>query len=141
MENYSAISSSGFFRNLKFEFEFKDELESEKKAHRGRGLALDPSIPRSSNSLAYRVPSVCPFIRTGSPAPSPPSKCVLPPPSGTKGGGQHSLGGEGQEEPIRTTGHYKKSLSIFPSLGGMSLTKFSLAGKNLTVPGKGEFGQ
>ncbi len=46
-----------FLQNLKLEFEFEDELESEKKARRGRGLALDPrldpSIPRSSNSLGW----------------------------------------------------------------------------------------
>jgi len=29
----------------------------------------------------------------------------------------------------------------FPSLGGMPLTKFSLAGKNSTIHGQGEFGQ
>jgi hypothetical protein len=37
--------------------------------------------------------------------------------------------------------HCKKGLSIFPSPGGMSLTKLSLAGKNLIIPGQGEFGQ
>jgi hypothetical protein len=35
----------------------------------------------------------------------------------------------------------KKSLSIFPSPAGMSLTKLSLAGKILIIPGQGEFGQ
>jgi hypothetical protein len=43
-----------FLRNLKFELKFEDELESEKKARRGRGLALDPrldpSILQSFNS-------------------------------------------------------------------------------------------
>jgi hypothetical protein len=29
--------------------------------------------------------------------------------------------------------HCKKRLSVFPSLAGMSLTKLSLAGKNLTA--------
>jgi hypothetical protein len=36
--------------------------------------------------------------------------------------------------------HCKKFLTIFPSLAGMSLTKLSLAGKNLIIPGQGEFG-
>jgi hypothetical protein len=35
----------------------------------------------------------------------------------------------------------KKSLSNFPSPAGMSLTKLSLARKNLIIPGQGEFGQ
>jgi hypothetical protein len=37
--------------------------------------------------------------------------------------------------------HCKKSLSIFPSPAGMSLTKLSLAGKNSIILGQGEFGQ
>jgi hypothetical protein len=37
--------------------------------------------------------------------------------------------------------HCKKMLPIFPSPGGMSLTKLSLAGKILIIPGQGEFGQ
>jgi hypothetical protein len=36
--------------------------------------------------------------------------------------------------------HCKKRLSIFPSTAGMSLTKLSLAGKYLTIPGQREFG-
>jgi len=35
--------------------------------------------------------------------------------------------------------HCKKWLSIFPSPAGMSLTKISLAGKNLNIPGQREF--
>jgi hypothetical protein len=31
--------------------------------------------------------------------------------------------------------HCKKILTIFPSPAGMSLTKLSLAGKNLIIPG------
>jgi len=34
--------------------------------------------------------------------------------------------------------HCKKSLSIFPSPAGMSLTKLSLTGKKLIIPGQGE---
>ncbi len=34
--------------------------------------------------------------------------------------------------------HCKKSLAIFPSPAGMSLTKLSLAGNNLIIPGHGE---
>jgi hypothetical protein len=37
--------------------------------------------------------------------------------------------------------HCKKSLTIFPSRAGISLTKLSLAGKNLIIPRLGEFGQ
>jgi hypothetical protein len=37
--------------------------------------------------------------------------------------------------------HCKKRLAIFPSPAGMSLTKLSLAGNNLIIPGQGEFGQ
>ncbi len=33
-----------------------------------------------------------------------------------------------------------KKLTIFPSPACMSLTKLSLAGKNLIIPGQGEFG-
>ncbi len=50
----------------------------------------------------------------------------------------------GPIHPYRTllkAGHCKKSLSIFPSPTRMSLTKLSLAGKNLIIPGQGEFGQ
>ncbi len=36
--------------------------------------------------------------------------------------------------------HCKKRLLFFPSPAGMSLTKLSLAGTNLTIPGRGEFG-
>jgi hypothetical protein len=36
--------------------------------------------------------------------------------------------------------HCKKRLAIFPSPVGMSLTKFSLAGKTLIIPGQEEFG-
>ncbi len=34
--------------------------------------------------------------------------------------------------------HCKKRLSIFPSPAGMSLTKLSVAGNNLIIPGHGE---
>ncbi len=37
--------------------------------------------------------------------------------------------------------HCKKILPIFPSQGGMALTKLFLAGNNLIIPGHGEFGQ
>jgi hypothetical protein len=37
--------------------------------------------------------------------------------------------------------HCKKRLAVFPSPAGMSLTKLSLAGNNLIIPGHGEFGQ
>jgi hypothetical protein len=37
--------------------------------------------------------------------------------------------------------HCKKRLAVFPSPDGMSLTKLSLAGNNLIIPGHGEFGQ
>ncbi len=37
--------------------------------------------------------------------------------------------------------HCKKKLSIFPSPGGVSLTKLLLAGNNQIFPGQGEFGQ
>jgi hypothetical protein len=37
--------------------------------------------------------------------------------------------------------HFKKRLSIFPFPVGMSLTKLSQAGKNLNIPGQGEFGK
>jgi hypothetical protein len=36
--------------------------------------------------------------------------------------------------------HCKKRLAIFPSPAGMSLTKISLAGNNLIIPGQKEFG-
>jgi hypothetical protein len=35
----------------------------------------------------------------------------------------------------------KKSVSIFPSPARMSITKLSLAMKNLIIPGQGEFAQ
>ncbi len=37
--------------------------------------------------------------------------------------------------------HCKKMLPVFPSPGGVSLTKLSLAGNNLIFPGQGEFDQ
>jgi hypothetical protein len=37
--------------------------------------------------------------------------------------------------------HCKKRLAIFPSPARMSLTKLSLAGKNVIIPGQGEFGK
>ncbi len=37
--------------------------------------------------------------------------------------------------------HCKKRLTIFPSPAGMSLTKLSQAGNNLSIPGQGEFGK
>jgi hypothetical protein len=33
-----------------------------------------------------------------------------------------------------------KKIIVFPPPAGMSLTKLSLAGKNLIIPGHGEFG-
>jgi hypothetical protein len=38
-----------------------------------------------------------------------------------------------------TTLHCIKKLSFFPSPAGMSLTKLSLAGNNLIIPGQEEF--
>jgi hypothetical protein len=35
----------------------------------------------------------------------------------------------------------KKRIAVFPSPGGMSLTKLSLAGKNLIIPGQRKFGK
>jgi hypothetical protein len=43
--------------------------------------------------------------------------------------------------PQVNTLHCKKRFSFFPSPAGMSLTKLSLAGNNLIIPGLGEFGQ
>jgi hypothetical protein len=37
--------------------------------------------------------------------------------------------------------HCEKKLTIFPSPAGMSLTKLSLAGNSLIIPGQGEFGK
>jgi hypothetical protein len=37
--------------------------------------------------------------------------------------------------------HCKKSLAVFPSQAGMSLTKFSLAGNNLIISAQGEYGK
>jgi hypothetical protein len=37
--------------------------------------------------------------------------------------------------------HCKKRLAIFPSPARMSLPKLYLAGKNLIIPGQGEFGK
>jgi hypothetical protein len=34
----------------------------------------------------------------------------------------------------------KKKMIVFPVPAGMSLTKLSLAGNNLIIPGQGEFG-
>jgi hypothetical protein len=50
--------------------------------------------------------SVCPFVRIDSPPPPLPqaSESAPPPPWNQRGGGQHSLAGEGRGEPIRTTG-------------------------------------
>jgi hypothetical protein len=39
-----------------------------------------------------------------------------------------------------TVVHCKKRLVSFPSPGGMSLTKLSLAENNLIIPGQGEVG-
>ncbi len=44
-----------------------------------------------------------------------------------------------KSEPVCSL-HCKKSLTVFPSLARMSLTKLSLAGNNLIFPGQGEFG-
>jgi hypothetical protein len=41
----------------------------------------------------------------------------------------------------KNTLHCKERLGVFPSLAGMSLTKLSLAGNNLIIPGQGEFGK
>jgi len=35
----------------------------------------------------------------------------------------------------------KKGYQLFPSPAGMSLTKLSLDGNNLRIPGQGEFGK
>jgi hypothetical protein len=37
--------------------------------------------------------------------------------------------------------HCKKSLSISPSPAGMSLTKLTLTGNYLIIPGQGDFGK
>jgi hypothetical protein len=37
--------------------------------------------------------------------------------------------------------HCENRLTIFPSPAGMSLTKLSLAGNTLFIPGQGEFGK
>ncbi len=39
-----------------------------------------------------------------------------------------------------TVGYTVKKVSIFPFPAGMSLTKLSLDGNNLIIPGQGEFG-
>jgi hypothetical protein len=44
------------------------------------------------------------------------------------------------KEAVRILLHCKKCLPFFPSPGGMSLTKPSLAGNNLIIPVHGEFG-
>ncbi len=49
-----------------------------------------------------RIPE-CLSLRPNWLTPSPHIECV-PPPLGTKGGGEHSLAGEGRGEPISTTG-------------------------------------
>ncbi len=43
--------------------------------------------------------------------------------------------------PYRVCIHCKKVLAVFPSQVGMSLTKLSLAGNHLIIPGQGEFGK
>jgi hypothetical protein len=51
--------------------------------------------------------------------------------------------------PAFSKGHYesenmytvKKRLAVFLFPAGMSLTKLSLAGNNLIIPGEGEFGK
>jgi hypothetical protein len=45
----------------------------------------------------------------------------------------------GLDEEMRI--HCKKRLTIFPSPVGMSLTKLSLAGNILIIPGEGELGK
>ncbi len=40
-----------------------------------------------------------------------------------------------------STPHCKKSLAIFPTPGGMSLTKLSMAWKIFMIPGRGELGK
>jgi hypothetical protein len=47
---------------------------------------------------------------------------------------------ESRYDPERKI-HCKKMLAISPSPAGLSLTKLSLAGKNLIIPGQGEFGK
>jgi hypothetical protein len=42
--------------------------------------------------------------------------------------------------PLNGTYIVKKVNDFFPSQAGVSLTKLSLAGNNLIVPGQGEFG-
>jgi hypothetical protein len=55
------------------------------------------------------------------------------------------LGGKGKKQSSFVCPFFsyteKKSFSNFPSPAGMSLDKLSLAGKNISIPGAGEFGQ
>jgi hypothetical protein len=44
-------------------------------------------------------------------------------------------------ESLLYTVHCKKRLEVFPFPDRMSLAKLSLAGKNLIIPGQGEFGK
>jgi hypothetical protein len=54
------------------------------------------------------------------------------------GGGETGRGG-GERIPFSI--HCKKRISFFPSPAGMSLTKLSLVGNNLILPGQEDFGQ
>jgi hypothetical protein len=60
--------------------------------------------------------------------------------SGHNQSGRHGCGYSPSHFNILKTLHCKKRLAVFPSLAGMSLTKLSLAGTNLIIPGQGEFG-
>jgi hypothetical protein len=54
--------------------------------------------------------------------------------------GNHSQKLYEQTKPFLKGYTVKKKLAIFPSPAGMSLTKISLAGNNLIIPGQEEFG-
>jgi hypothetical protein len=75
-------------------------------------------------------------------------KVVSPPPSvlaNIVAGSTCKDGGNEEITPLllNTGGntHCKKKLAIYPSPAGMSLTKLSLAGNSLIIPGQGEFGK
>ncbi len=73
------------------------------------GIAYHPVLlldDRCRRKLDYSIQyldnqNICPIVGIGSPIPSSVSECVFP--LGPKGG-QHSLAGEGERDPIRTTG-------------------------------------
>jgi hypothetical protein len=66
-------------------------------------------------------------------------------PQGRKGKQQRPTmqlqGRKGKQQRPTIQLHCKKRLAIFPSPARMSLTKLSLAGKNVIIPGQGEFGK